>query len=566
MQKPIVLSWDLVTRASLREAWAAMSDTDRFNRVAEAGFTFTPGDASRDGARTQGTIKKLGLTVSWDEEPFSYRAPHWFRIERRFHSGPAERLVANARLSRRAEGGTRIEYALEITPRGFFSRTILGIDLRATTERKVGAALKLLVATLDQETPVEKYAGVPRQLDAEADKRLARGIELLRPSPYADRLAAFVRAAPERDQARISASALAGAWQAQLDDVVDLLLAATDVGVLSMTLDLLCPACQVPRRELGPGAGEVHCDACGIRYDATFPELCAVHFRPSPDIRALDVKTECIGSPAQSVHILAQETLDPGAETDLATDLEPGMHRLRTLPALGPPALLEISLGGHPTEVRFAAKNMIHPQLARASAPRHIRFTNATDRRLTVVLEKVTRPQQMITAGRLYAEFPRFRELTPVLPFFSKIECYRAAILCVSVAEPAPDLATRLARARLTYASEQTTFAVYPSLAALLDDAKPLGLLRGAMPGAYAGVGIGTAFDVDREGRRVPMGSAVDEAFVAMQGAGFGALTLAARLAEDPRVARDLASHEVTTEPHAFTASDGQRLVRLEAS
>lgn len=567
MSKPIVLSWDLVTRASVKDTWAALSDTDRFNRVAEAGFTFSPPADPTSQAPTQGSIKKLGLTITWDEQPFSYRAPRWFRIERSFHSGPAERLVAHARLSARPEGGTRIEYSLEVTPRGFFTRAILGFDLRATTERKVGAALELLVKALDQEASFEKYNGVPPQLSDAGAKRLTRALEGLAGSPYADRLAAFLRAAPERDQARISPSTLAAAWRAQLDDVVDLLLDATDAGVLSMTLDLLCPACLVPRRELGPGVNEVHCDACNIRYDASFPELCAVHFRPNPEIRPLHVRIECIGSPAQSTHIVAQETLMPGQETDLATELDSGMYQVRTLPAFGSPALLEVSLGGNATDVRFTCKNMVHPQLARASHPRQIAFANATDKRLTVVLERVTRPAQLVTAGRLFAEFPRFRTLAPVLPFFSSVELYRAAVLSLTWVETSPEAAVRsLGRARLVYTSERTTFAVYGSLASLLDDAKGLGLLSPGSQPSFGGVSVGMAFDVSRDGRRVPMGSAVDEAYTTMQGAGFGNLTLPARLSADEAISRELSSREVTHEPHAYSSSDGQRLVRLEAS
>ncbi len=565
MSKPIVMSWDLVTRASIQETWKALSDTDRFNRVAEAGFSFTPpADPTLDGARTQGSIKKLGMTITWDEQPFSFRAPNWFRIERRFHSGPAEKLVAIARLSKRPEGGTRIEYNLEVTPRGFFTRAILGFDLKGSTEPKVGNALRLLVQALDQDASFEKYNGIPAQLPAESEKRLARAVKELAPSPHAERLAGFLRAGPERDQARIAASTLANAWHTQLDEVLNLLLAATDVGMLGMTLDLLCPACLVPRRELGPGVNEVHCESCNIRYDATFPELLVVHFRPSPQIRKLNVRLECLGSPAQSAHIFAQETLDPGQETDLATDLEPGMHQIRTLPALGAPAFLEVSLGGHPTEVRFACKNMIHPQLARASTPRHIHFTNTSDKRITVVLEKVTRPPQMVTAGRLYAEFPRFRKLAPVLPFFSSVECYRAAVLSVTAVETSPEtIASGLSRARFTYISDRTIIAIYGSYGELLDDAVGRGLLASGSLPTFAGSSVGMIFDLPRDGRRIPMGSAVDEAYVVMQGAGFGNLALPVRLANDPEVVRELATHEITVEPHDFRGGDGQELVRL---
>src|SRR5690349_21251126 len=116
MANPTVLEWELVTRAPIEQAWRELSDTDRFNKVAEAGFSFA---RSEPGAAPRGSISKLGLTVSWTEEPFSFRAPRWFRVERRFEGGPAEKLVARADLTPLPTGGTGIHYKIEVTPRGF---------------------------------------------------------------------------------------------------------------------------------------------------------------------------------------------------------------------------------------------------------------------------------------------------------------------------------------------------------------------------------------------------------------------------------------------------------------
>ena len=563
-QKPIVMSWDLVTRASLEDTWKALSDTDRFNKVASAGFTYVAPSSEADGARAMGSVKKLGMTILFDEKPFSFRAPHWFRIEREFQSGPAEKLVATARLTARPEGGTQIAYSIEVFPKSFLGRTILSVDLRATTQKRVDKALRALVSTLDQDSPESAYAGVPPQLSVDGEKRLKRLLNELGENELKNRLAGFIRGAPERDQARISGPGLSQAWRVQLDDVLELLLSATEVGMLGVTLDLLCPACLVPRRELTSGPMIVHCESCGIRYDADFPELLAVHFRPSRDIRPIDIKLECLGSPARSPHIAAQETLAPGAETDLATSLEPGMHQIRTLPALGPPALLEISDGGQALEVRFSAKTMIHPQLAKASHPRHIWFTNASSVPVTVVLEKVKRPQTLVTAGRLFAEFPRFRKLAPVLPFFSSVELYKATVLALTaVEEPAATLALKLTQARLVHVTDRLVFAIYPSLASLLDDGRRLGLLSAKPPSSFGGISMGTVFELDRAGKRIPMGPAVDGAYAAMQGAGVSGFVLPSRLSTDHDVIRDLSSREVTLEPHEFFASDGEQLVRL---
>ena len=564
MAKPIVLAWQLVTRAPIERTWKELSDTDRFNKVAEAGFTFT---RSADGEATTGKIKKLGLTVSWTEDPFSFRAPKWFRIERVFEGGPAERLIARADLTSLPNGGTQVDYRIDVIPRGFFSSAILGIDLDRSSRPKIELALKDLVKALDEDVVLERYGGAPPPLTAESEALLKRNARKVTPSPLLDRLLGFLRVAPEREQARMSAPALADAWREQLDDVVSLLIQATEAGILAVTLDLLCPACQVPRGRLveGKDIAEVHCEACGIRYDATFPELLAVHFRPVAELRELNVKIECIGSPGQSPHIVAQDHVPPGGETNLDAELRGGMYRLRTLPALGAPALLEVTDGGGARDAEFRCTPMIHPQLVRLASPRKLLFRNQTDRPLTVILERVERVRQLITAGRLIAEFPRFRSLAPVLPFFASLELYRAAVLSLTFAgESADAVAGKLKRAKLSYSVDSCMFVVYRTFGDLVDDAIELGLLDdGGALKTFGGASVGMVFEHPRAGRTIPMGNAVDEAYASMQGAGFGRLTAPARFADDPAIMRELAQRDVSADPHGYPSSDGTRLVEL---
>ncbi len=562
MAKPIVMSWQLVTRAPIEQAWRELSDTDRFNGVAEAGFTFVRGEP---GSAPQGSIKKLGLTVAWTEEPFRYRAPRWFRVERVFQSGPAERLIARAELTATPERGTQIDYRVEVHPRGFFSSAILGVDLGRSSRPKIERALRDLVAALDQDAVFETYGGAPPPLGREAELLVSNALRALPASPLLDRLVAFLRVGPEREQSRISAPALADAWHAQLDQVVEVLLRATEAGLLSVTLDLLCPACQVPRGTLVEGVMEVHCEACGIRYDATFPELIAVHFRPAIELRDLHVKIECIGSPGQSRHIVAQDVVPPGAEVDLLTELQPGMYRLRTLPAIGTPALIEVTHGSGARDASFRCGAIIHPQMVRLATPKSLLVRNETSVPLTTILERVERPRQIMTAGRMLAEFPRFKSFAPVLPFFSKLELYRAGVLSIACVEtPVATVLDKLVRAKLTYSSDGTVFAVYADHGDLLDDATAVGLVDGDEAlRSYGGATTGMVFDHVRAGKTIPMGTAVDEAFAAMQGAGFGRLTVPARLASDPLFAAALAARQIAADPHGYPASDGQPLVEL---
>ena len=74
--EPVRLSWNLKTRASLQQTWEAFSDTDQFARVAGQGFDFTE-EAQADGSvKRTGRMKRMGMSFTWDELPFQYRAPN----------------------------------------------------------------------------------------------------------------------------------------------------------------------------------------------------------------------------------------------------------------------------------------------------------------------------------------------------------------------------------------------------------------------------------------------------------------------------------------------------------
>ena len=91
------LTWELHTQADITAAWASLSDTDRFNRLAELNFTFEPAPAG-SSVRRIGRMKRLGMVLTWDELPFTYEAPRWFKTRRIFHGGPAKEFSATLQL------------------------------------------------------------------------------------------------------------------------------------------------------------------------------------------------------------------------------------------------------------------------------------------------------------------------------------------------------------------------------------------------------------------------------------------------------------------------------------
>lgn len=519
MPEPIKMTYRLETRADQARTWRAMSDTDAFNRIAKANFTYSTEQAEDGTSRTIGTVKKLGLSIRFHEEPFSFRAPHWFRIRRHFEGGPAKSITAIAQLGPRPGGGTSIDYELEVEPRTALFRPILNFDLRRTTERWVGEALARVVSSLDEKDDDElerSLLGPAPALSSKQATRLGELASRLPPGPLANRLVSFIRAAPERDQSTMSPLALSQAWLVPLEDLVSFFIDATRIGLLGARIDILCPSCLVPRAELGPNGPPrgVHCETCAVPLDATYPESLAVHFFPSPEVRRLRVKLECLGSPARTPQIVAQDTVAAGTEADFTIPLEPGTYQLRTLPKIGPPALLVIGDGEQGSDAQFHVSSSIQPQLVHLRPePRMLHVKNEGAPPFTVVLEKLVPPRKVLTLGRLLAEYPQLAELVPTRGFVSTMACFVAYALALRLPDDASALAvaSSLSSARVAYPSGAVVLALFPELDGMFADLDKLDLSR-----ALVAFAVGPAFENVVGGKSIPMGPSVDAAYDAL--------------------------------------------------
>jgi hypothetical protein len=562
MTEPLVYRFELETRANPQATFRVLSDTDAFNRAAHAGFEYD--DAAARGGERRGLVRRLGMTLRFREPPFSFRSPTRLETRRVFDEGLARELHTVLTLAPSSTGGTRIDYALRVVPSGLVAKGLLAVDLPRSTLRYVRAALEAAVRLLDERggaDPEHTVAGPPPPLTPLERARIVERIDRLPASEIRNRLTRFVEEAPEREQLLISPFSLAEAWASPLHHVGVLLVDAARVGVLGVRVDLLCPACLIPRARIDASgaATATHCESCAIPLDPAFPESLAVHFFTSPTIRPLRDRLDCLGSPARTPHVVAQEPLEAGASTDLATPLEPGTYQLRTLPSAGPAAMIEVApstASATPTAIaRFTIGRTIQPQLARvANSPTAIAVTNATGAPLVVLLETVARPRRYITLARLLVELPEIREVLPESSFYGQLSAYLGAAIAVRAPDPnrASALAEELARrgARAVYASGLHVLAHVGDLDAALDLA--LALDRSEI---LVGLATGSCAEHPSGGRVIPVGAAVDAAFDAANGGVFGAIAVSAQTTEDPALLSFAAARSL--------AFDGVRLGSL---
>jgi hypothetical protein len=525
MAEPIRFEYRYETRASLARVFRAMSDTDAFNKVANGKMSFSREKGPDGMPRDIGSTQTLGMTQRWEEEPFSFRSPHWFKTVRTFLNGPAAKMTARAQFAVLPNGNTMIAYQLEVLPRVSIFRPIIMFDLKRTLEKDLRTAIEAVLAHLEREGDIDpdaSFAGPPPALKPQQVARLTALSERLQASPLRDRLVSFLRAAPERDQKSMSPIGLAQAWVAPLENVAMLCVAGAHVGLLGVRIDLLCPACLVPKAAVDSSGRlpEVHCESCNIRLDASYPEGLAVHFFPSPEVRDIDVRMECLGSPAKTPHVVAQDQIAAGAEVNLATTLEPGTYQLRTLPLMGPPALLDVRDGEQTKEVTFTVHGSIQPQLVRIrTEPSSITVKNPSDRKVFVVLERLLPARRVLSLGRMLIEYPQLKDLLPAVGFISSMAAYKGVAASIRPADTSEvaKIAASLPNARLTYTSEWVVLANYADIGKLEQDLGNLDKTR-----LLVGVAQGTLSEATLGGRKIPMGPAVDDAYAAMCGTTFG--------------------------------------------
>ena len=145
--QPQVFSWTWDLRAPPAALWPLVSNTDRFNR--DCGYTSVTvippmvREGSAPPIPTQPSRRlraiKAGVVIEWDEFAFEWHEPRRFAFERNYHRGPLARMPMSCDLVELPGGGTRLTYAMTLTPRNLIGRLslplVIGRQVRAITER-----------------------------------------------------------------------------------------------------------------------------------------------------------------------------------------------------------------------------------------------------------------------------------------------------------------------------------------------------------------------------------------------------------------------------------------------
>jgi class 3 adenylate cyclase len=329
--KELRFHWRYELAASPDALWPLVADTDRFNR--DTGVPPVEVLGTQANARRRLRLRLLGLPIEWEEEPFEWVRPYRFGVLRRYTRGPVAEMRVEARLEERGEGGTKLEYEVRVRPRNVLGLLAAAVQIGFVSRRRFGRAFESydrLATTVEPARPARLAPGGSERLRLGAERLRGEGLD-----PAAvDALVRLLERGDEQELDRMRPYVLAEALGTGRRESLELLLHATRAGLTELRWELLCPSCRGAAatagtlRELDPG---VHCETCGIDFQAELDRSVEITFAPSPSVRAVDRREFCVGGPQLSPHVVAQQLLGPAEERRLTLPLRPGAYRVRAL-------------------------------------------------------------------------------------------------------------------------------------------------------------------------------------------------------------------------------------------
>lgn len=408
------------------ELWPFVADTQRLNRsigLPEAHFAHTP--RTDGGSLATGAYRQLGITISrWREHPFAFVKPRGYTVLREYDIGPFTRVDGGAELTP-MDGGTELRVHAEITPRNLVGWLMCKLLVGPRSTRRVIARCRRYEQQLRRGTSgsalekeaqlmaaAEAYSGAPPRFDrTRLEQSLRRLLAEGTDEPIARHLGEHLATASDEGVASMRPFELADLWGTDRRATLIAFLEATSAGMLTMSWDILCPYCRVPKSHassLSDLTAQGHCESCNITFDANFDRLVEVRFKPAAAIRDVAVGTYCIGGPQNQPHVVAQQELGSGETIAWELPLETKSYRLRS-PQSGA-AILEVRTDGEQAaSVALTAGNMAPPLLA-VAAQVALRVESQLAVPAVVALEEQFWPDTAATAA-LVSTIQEFRDL-----------------------------------------------------------------------------------------------------------------------------------------------------------
>jgi class 3 adenylate cyclase len=405
--------WKIPIDAPPDKLWRYIADTNRLNQYAGLPeFTFRYVPEPDGGSHQVGETRYMGWRLRWNEHPFEWIEGRYYEIVREYHNGPVRRFHTAVTL-RPNNGGSLVEQTITCVPRWLFAAPAIYFEVGFSSRRRFQAAYRKIEKFLqgDSDTPfmpVPRVAVPPGRLEIIRQRLASAGGR-----EWLPRLIDAIETLPDEELDSMRPFVFADLWKADRRDVLKLFLHASQVGLLDLSWDVICPSCrgaQERHDSLKKMRQEAHCPACNIQYDADFAESVEVTFRPNPAIRRVEVVRYCSGGPMNAPHIVAQQRIPAGQSKTLEMRLSPWKYYVRSL-KLETHTL--VRTWSQSTDSRATIKihrPTLEPLTLDLGPDISLTFENNDEKDITIMLERDTGNDNAATASMVIA-MSEFRTL-----------------------------------------------------------------------------------------------------------------------------------------------------------
>lgn len=228
--------WQWQLKSLPEQLWPFVADTRRFNqatRLPVVEFTEMPQEIG--GSRVMGRTSKLGIVVEYEDHPFEWVKEQEFSNLRTFERGPIASTYAHLTLEPN-EAGSLLGYYVEVAPANILglvgSPYQFGWEMRRNFERVFrqiddylqGQAAQpfLLKATALNRTGWARLSNLTEQLVAEGHQKR-----------WTQRLTDLLVEGADLNLARLRPYALADAWSAPRQEILEMFLSAARWGIIA---------------------------------------------------------------------------------------------------------------------------------------------------------------------------------------------------------------------------------------------------------------------------------------------------------------------------------------------
>ena len=396
--------------------WPVLSNTDWFNRalgLPAVQYEFQA--RAEGGSSTIARARIAGLEIVWQELPFEWLEPEFYRVRRILQRGPFREAIVALELQPQTSG-TRVIISSEVLPRNALGKLVAEKILFPKTRHDVHRIMRHVEEFLRG----QKHVALPRLTTHPVNEvALRSGLDKLRhidlASDRIDLLERLIRESADVELTHIRPFAIAKKWDSDRWDVLALFLHATECGLLDFRWEILCPNCRSSRNQLVHSLSGIsrtsHCDVCQIEFDAEFDKSVELKFAVNQAIRPRQEQTYCLAGPGGKPHVISQVWLQPGEERPwklptLTRPLRLRSPQVKGSRTLDPEEFREL----RPALIRTNASGFEIEYGPQSTSDNSVRVHNPNPFPVVLSLDQVGWSEDILTAARV-TNWQEFRDL-----------------------------------------------------------------------------------------------------------------------------------------------------------